>query len=107
MEKCGGCGATIGGVSMDHGNVTLHLPDCSVLRDSIPVTADPVDTPPHYRWMPNGIECKDVAQHFNYPLGNVIKYVWRCDHKGKPIQDLEKALTYLQMELERRREQEA
>ena len=38
-----------------------------------------------------------------FNLGNCLKYVARADHKGKPIEDLEKALWYLQRELARRK----
>jgi hypothetical protein len=27
--------------------------------------------------------------------GNAVKYIWREDHKGQNIQDLEKAVVYL------------
>lgn len=57
--------------------------------------ADPVSTPLHYRWHPSGVECIDIASAFDYALGNVIKYVWRCDYKGKAVEDLKKARTYL------------
>ena len=35
-------------------------------------------------------------QNLGFHLGNVIKYVCRAKHKGKEMQDLEKALWYLQ-----------
>lgn len=38
----------------------------------------------------------------NFSLGNVVKYVARCDHKGTPIRDLKKAADYLRIEIERR-----
>jgi hypothetical protein len=63
--------------------------------------SDPVNLPPHYRALP--VECIDVTQHFNFCLGNAIKYIWRADHKGNPIQDLEKAAWYVQREIERRK----
>jgi hypothetical protein len=48
-----------------------------------------------------GIECIDVARHFNFNLGNAIKYIWRCNHKhDDPIVDLKKAISYLQYEIE-------
>lgn len=59
-----------------------------------------MNRPGHYRWHPVtlalGVECIDIASGFDYALGNVIKYVWRCDYKGKPIEDLLKAKTYLE-----------
>jgi len=30
-----------------------------------------------------------------YLKGNCMKYLWRYDYKGKPIEDLEKAQWYL------------
>lgn len=65
--------------------------------------SDPVHHPRHYNTHPSGIECIEVARHFNFNIGNVIKYVWRCDEKDAPIQDLEKAAWYLNDEIERRK----
>ena len=64
---------------------------------------DLVHHPNHYTWIP-GIECKDVAKHFNFHTGNAIKYLWRADYKGTPIQDLEKAIENIQSEIERRKD---
>lgn len=44
------------------------------------------------------IECLSVVRHMSFNLGNVIKYVWRHEHKGG-IEDLKKALFYLQDEI--------
>lgn len=43
----------------------------------------------------------------NFNEGNVIKYVVRARKKGTHIQDLEKAIDYLQRELKIVREQQA
>jgi hypothetical protein len=63
---------------------------------------DPVEHPQHYTQHPSGIEAIDVTEHFNFNLGNCIKYVWRADLKGKPIEDLRKARFYLDREIARR-----
>ena len=39
-------------------------------------------------------------QGLNYHLGNVIKYICRAGYKDNDIQDLEKAIHYLQNEIE-------
>ena len=62
---------------------------------------DMVHSPKHYADRVPGIECIEVTQHFPFNLGNVIKYVWRCGYKGDPIEDLEKARTYLDFEIAR------
>lgn len=64
---------------------------------------DPVNHPRHYLSHPSGVECITVAEHMTFNLGNVIKYVWRADDKGAPIEDLEKARWYLEREIERRK----
>lgn len=64
---------------------------------------DPVNHPRHYTSHPSGIECIDVTRHMNFNLGNAIKYIWRADLKADAIQDLEKAIWYLQDEIAKRR----
>jgi len=62
---------------------------------------DMVNSPPHYTHSDNDIECIDAIRAALGPegfaafcRGNVIKYNFRCDHKGG-IQDVEKARWYL------------
>lgn len=61
-----------------------------------------VDHPKHYVNHPSGVECIQITEHMNFNLGNAIKYIWRADLKGKDIQDLEKAVWYIQREIQRR-----
>lgn len=61
-----------------------------------------VNHPAHYKKHPSGIECIDITKHMGFNLGNVIKYIWRCDEKGKDIEDLKKALFYLKTEIKMR-----
>ena len=62
---------------------------------------DEVNSPAHYTV--GGIEVIDFieAKKLNYRLGNVIKYICRADHKGKKLQDLQKAIWYLNREIEK------
>jgi hypothetical protein len=61
-----------------------------------------VDHPAHYNAHPSGVECITVVEHMGFNVGNAIKYLWRADEKGAPIEDLRKALWYVERELERR-----
>jgi DNA-directed RNA polymerase subunit RPC12/RpoP len=70
---------------------------------------DNVNHPPHYKSRGincekcgHDIECIEVTRHFNFNLGNAIKYIWRADYKAQPIEDLRKAIWYLQDEIARR-----
>lgn len=67
---------------------------------------DPVHHPKHYTSLPNGIECIEVAENFNYNRGNAIKYTWRAGEKdpAKEIEDLLKARWYLDREIARLKE---
>ena len=49
-----------------------------------PYMSDPVQHPDHYTWHPSGVECILIAKHFNYSLGNVIKYTWRAGCVSSP-----------------------
>lgn len=61
---------------------------------------DNVNHPKHYNTIA-GIECLDVAETFNFNLGNAIKYIWRSSFKGKQLEDLKKAAFYVNREIER------
>jgi len=68
---------------------------------------DNVNSPPHYTSSDakcicgNPIECIQVTRHMNFNLGNAMKYIWRAEHKGKTIEDLAKAIWYLNNEIGR------
>jgi len=68
-------------------------------------TKEAVNHPDHYNQIA-GIECIDVARHFDFNLGNSLKYIWRCYHKDATIEDLEKAIWYLQDEIKMLREKQ-
>ena len=71
----------------------------------IGIKNDLVNSPPHYK--SGGVETIDFieAKDLNYRLGNVVKYVVRCGKKqgSDPVQDLEKALFYLNREIAARK----
>lgn len=56
------------------------------------VDHDPVNHPKHYTSHPSGVECVDVAEHYDFNVGNAIKYLWRAGLKSEsPVEDLRKA----------------
>ena len=63
-------------------------------------SSDPVKSPEHYNT--GSIECIDAIKESmserefrGYLKGNVMKYLWRYDYKGKAKEDLKKANWYL------------
>jgi hypothetical protein len=61
---------------------------------------DNVNHPKHYNSHPSGVEAITVTEHFNFNVGNAIKYLWRSDHKNG-LEDLKKAEWYVKREIQR------
>ena len=62
---------------------------------------DVVNYPAHYTAHPSGVECIQITEHMNFCRGNAVKYIWRADDKGDPLENLRKAVWYLEREIER------
>ena len=71
------------------------------LKSIAPVVVDMVNNPPHYNSCPSGVETIRITQHYNFCLGNAIKYILRSNYKGSYVEDLKKAIWYLTKEIER------
>jgi len=65
------------------------------------MTHDNINHPQHYTSHPSGVECIDIIEHFNFNVGNAIKYLWRAGRKGDAIEDLEKAKWMVEREIQR------
>ena len=63
---------------------------------------DVVNFPTHYTSHPSGIECIQITEHMGFNLGNALKYIWRADLKNGAIEDLQKAVWYIERELAKR-----
>lgn len=63
---------------------------------------DPVNHPSHYTY--GKIECIDFItdKDLNFCRGNAVKYIVRAGHKdpNKEVEDLEKAIFYINKEIE-------
>ena len=60
---------------------------------------DSVNHPKHYNSHPSGIECIEITQHMDFLIGNAIKYLWRCGMKDDDIQELKKAIWYIERKI--------
>ena len=85
----------------DNG-VELHSISHSNLEQVEIELDDPVNHPKHYTDHPSGVECIQITEHMNFCLGNAVKYIWRADLKHDAIEDLKKAIFYINREIERR-----
>ena len=61
---------------------------------------DNINNPEHYNVHPSKIECIQITEHMNFCVGNAMKYLWRHCGKGG-IEDLEKAIWYIEREIKR------
>jgi hypothetical protein len=60
---------------------------------------DNVNHPKHYTSHPSGIECIEITEHLNFCAGSAFKYIWRAELKEKTLEDLQKALFYVDREI--------
>lgn len=66
-----------------------------------------VNHPKHYNSHPSGVECIEIIRHYDFNIGCAIKYLWRhglkeeegINIKEKAIEDLEKAIFYINDEI--------
>lgn len=73
---------------------------------------DAVQKAKHYNLDPSGIECIEVVRHRNFNIGSAFKYLWRqglkeeanMDPLEKQLQDMDKAIYYIQDEKKRLQE---
>lgn len=105
---------TLNDYKMDSTNLVIKTSDDTYLwspvkKPDVAVAAhDAVNHPKHYTSHPSGVECIQVTQHYNFCVGNAIKYLWRAglksetntDSKQKQIEDLNKAIWYIRREIE-------
>lgn len=78
-----------------------------------PDNIDNVEHPQHYTSHPSGVECITITQHYNFCIGNAIKYLWRAGLKQeegipqhtKEIEDLRKAIWYIERQIHLLQEQ--
>ena len=91
------------GVKIDMADVTLEVSRGKSKSRINKPKVDMVNHPPHYTSHPSGVECIQITEHMGFNLGNALKYIWRADLKGSAIEDLEKAVFYINRELEKRK----
>jgi hypothetical protein len=74
--------------------------NCAVLSATLPTPSSSSHGPSHYRR--GSIQTWDFIrdQSLNFHLGNAVKYICRAGYKESKVEDLKKAIHYLQNELE-------
>ena len=70
--------------------------------------ANKVMQPKHYTSHPSGVECIEIAKYYDFMIGNALKYLWRAglkseegyDDSSKEIEDLRKAIVYINYKID-------
>jgi len=97
---------------MQYGTIAYMKPDKEMLHQKgceyIKTKVDQVNHPFHYSWLKDlcGVEPLDICRHFDFAIGNALKYLMRKgkidgdkSEKEKRIEDLRKAVFYIQDEI--------
>lgn len=72
-------------------NVVDNKKESNEQKDSI--------KPQHYRKHPSSVQCIELTEHMSFCLGNALDCVCKADLKDTAIEDLEKAMWYIQREI--------
>lgn len=89
-------------------NATRRVINESELPDPPESESEPkpdlVRHPSHYSSHPSGVETIQITKHESFLRGNALKYILRAPYKGTELQDIEKAIVYLEWERDRLKE---
>ena len=81
-----------------------HLDECELIKKE----SEQVSHPSHYSWLKDlcGVEPIDICRHFDFAVGNALKYLMRKGkvdgnktEKEKRVEDLRKAIFYIEDEI--------
>ena len=64
-------------------------------NDFVHVVADAIYHPKHYTSDDCGVEAIEITSLLPACISNAVKYVWRCGKKDEDLQELKKALLYI------------
>ena len=82
-------------------NEEINIKPVWKIKDKVP--ADPINSPSHYSF--GGVETIDYIEakslDKDFCLANVIKYVSRAGYKINKVEDLKKAMFYLDREIKK------
>ena len=116
QERLRGTGTVLIGTPDEDGDILVRCeagtdrvnPDCLTLIERGGVRTRPhdeedmVNHPSHYTAYP-GVEVIELTEHMSFCRGNAVKYIARAGLKSKDteMQDLRKALWYIEREIAR------
>jgi len=75
--------------------------DCPDFETPVDAGIKDALNPSHYKSHPSGVECIEITQHMGFLDGNAFKYLWRAGLKDDKVQDLKKAIWYIERLIEK------
>lgn len=89
-------------IAVDFSNRDVPLCFSDHELELVEVKSDPVNHPSHYK-LAHGVEVIDLTELLTFNRGNAVKYLCRAGKKdpATELQDLNKALWYVQREISR------
>ena len=79
----------------------MKLKKCQLEKDVTKTQGKTRPSVPHYQQGQSEPIDFINSHDMSFNLGNAVKYITRCNHKGTKQDDLKKAIDYLNFELER------
>jgi len=76
--------------SVNNTNDFVHIES-----DTVHIESDTVHHPKHYTSDDCGVEAIEITSLLPACISNAVKYVWRCGKKDEDLQELKKALWYI------------
>ena len=67
----------------------------NTVADAVHIVGDAIHHPKHYTSDDCGVEAIEVTSLLPACISNAVKYVWRCGKKDEDLQELKKALWYI------------
>ena len=64
-------------------------------EEAVHIVADAIHHPKHYTSDDCGVEAIEITSLLPACISNAVKYVWRCGKKDEDLQELKKALWYI------------
>ena len=70
------------------------------IADAVHIVEDAIHHPKHYTSDDCGVEAIEITSLLPACISNAVKYVWRCGKKDEDLQELKKALWYINYSIE-------
>jgi len=72
----------------------------TMTNDTLATRTNDAINPRHYVVHPSNVQCIEISRWLSADLSQAFQYVWRCGQKDDPIQELKKAIWFIDTEID-------